>query len=67
MAGEGRGLNVNDPAFGRWVEGTPPGGHQRWTPAFRGEWDAFIEANPNATRQQVLDFMNRLRADPRFQ
>ena len=67
MASEGRGLNVNDSAYGRWVEGTPPGGHQRWTPGFRAEWDAFIEANPNASRGQVLDFLNRLRADPRFQ
>ncbi len=67
FAGEGRGLNVNDPAFGRWVSGTPPGSHQRWTPAFEAEWRGFIQRNTNASRQEVLDFMNQLRADPRFQ
>ncbi|MFM7161860.1 MAG: hypothetical protein ACKO3P_16020, partial [Planctomycetaceae bacterium] len=60
-------VNVNDPAFGRWVDGTPPGKHQQWTPAFRAEWDSFINGNSSASRQEVLDFMNRLRADPRFQ
>jgi hypothetical protein len=66
FAGEGRGLNVNDPAFGRWVSGTPPGGHQRWTAAFEAEWRGFIGRNPNASRQEALGFMNHLRADPRF-
>jgi hypothetical protein len=67
FAGAGRGLNVNDPAFGRWVSGTPPGNHQRWTAAFEAEWRTFIQRNPNATRQEVLDLMHELRGDPRFQ
>jgi hypothetical protein len=67
FAGNGRGLNVNDSAYGRWVSGTPPGNHQRWSAAFEAEWGGFIQRNPNASRQEALDFMNQLRADPRFQ
>jgi hypothetical protein len=62
-----RGLNVNDPRFGRWVEGTPPGGHQRWSAAFDAEWRQFKDRFPNATADDVIAFMNRLRSDPRFQ
>ncbi len=67
FAGEGRGLNVNDPAFGRWVSGTPPGSHQRWSAQFEAQWRQFIVDNPGATRQHVLDFMSGLRSDVRFQ
>lgn len=66
FAREGRGLNVNDPAFGRWVSGSPPGGHQAWSDAFNREWRSFINRNPDATRAQVIDFMLQLRNDPRF-
>jgi len=62
-----RGLNVNDPRFGRWVEGTPPGEHQRWSAAFDAEWRQFIDRFPNATADDVISFMNQLRSDPRFQ
>jgi RHS repeat-associated protein len=67
FAAEGRGLNVNDPAHGRWVSGTPPGDHQRWSGQFEAEWRDFIGRFPDADRQSVLDFMNQLRIDPRFQ
>jgi hypothetical protein len=60
FAGPGRGLNVNDPQFGRWVSGSPHGPHQRWTSAYNDAWQAFIEANPNAKRRQVLDYLNQL-------
>lgn len=60
FAQPGRGLDVNDPAFGRWVQGTPPGQHQNWTRAYENAWTAWIEANSNATRQQVLDFLQSL-------
>jgi RHS repeat-associated protein len=66
FAGRGRGLNVNDPQFGRWVEGTPPGEHQRWTSAYNMEWERFIQQNPSATRPEVLDFMNQLLSSGRF-
>jgi hypothetical protein len=62
-----RGLNVNYPRFGRWVEGTPPGGHQRWSAEFDAEWRQFRLDNPGATADEVIAFMNRLRTDPRFQ
>ena len=62
------GLNVNDPWFGRWIEGTPPGGHQRWTREFQNEWEDFIrKKGDGATREEILEFMERLRGDPRFQ
>ncbi|MEJ5347016.1 MAG: hypothetical protein WHS83_19085 [Chloroflexus sp.] len=66
FAGPGRGLNVNDPQFGRWVSGTPPGSHQRWTAVYEQEWAQFIRANPHATRQQVLAFLDELLKSGRF-
>jgi RHS repeat-associated protein len=61
------GLDIDDPAHGRWVEGTPPGKHQNWSKKFNDEWDEFFDKNPKATREQILDKMNELRVDPRFQ
>jgi RHS repeat-associated protein len=62
-----RGLNVNDPRFGRWVEGTPPGEHLRWSAEFEAEWRKFKDRFPSASAKDVIAFMNRLRTDPRFQ
>ncbi len=62
-----RGLDVNDPRFGRWVEGNPPGTNQTWSDKFDREWADFIRRNPQATEAKILDFMNQLRIDPRFQ
>jgi RHS repeat-associated protein len=67
FAGAGRGLNVNEPRFGRWVEGTPPGQHQHWTHLYQGEWEQFIKDNRRATADEVIDFMYQLRCDRRFQ
>lgn len=61
------GLDIDDPAFGRWVEGGPVGDHQKWSKTFNDEWDAFFDQFPAATRDQILDQMNKLRIDPRFQ
>jgi hypothetical protein len=62
------GLDVNLPQYGRWVDGTPPGRHQNWTPAFQAQWQAFISAEPVScyTQQQILDFMNVLSSSPNF-
>jgi RHS repeat-associated protein len=60
FAGPGRGLNVNDAAFGRWVEGTPPGLHQNWSRRYGRAWAAWISENPNASRQEVLNFLQSL-------
>lgn len=61
------GLDIDDPAYGRWVEGTPPGRQQNWSPAFNKAWEDFFTDTPKPTRQQILREMNRLRSDPRFQ
>jgi hypothetical protein len=61
------GLDVDNPAYGRWVEGTPPGRHQRWSREFNDAWIEFFNQHANPTRRQVLREMNRLRCDPRFQ
>jgi hypothetical protein len=64
---ERAGLDIDNPAYGRWVEGSPPGRHQNWSYEFNQEWRAFFRRKPNPSRQEILDQMNRLRADPRFQ
>jgi hypothetical protein len=61
------GLDIDDPAFGRWVEGGPVGDHQKWSAEFNQEWDDFFRRFPEASREQILEQMNRLRGDPRFQ
>lgn len=61
------GIDIDDPAYGRWVEGGPNGNHQKWSYEFNKEWDKFFEKYPEATLEQVLDFMRILRIDPRFQ
>jgi len=66
FAGPGRALNVNDAAFGRWVQGTPPGLHQKWTPYYEDAWDTWIGVNPNASRQEVLDFLQSLLDSGRY-
>ena len=64
---EHAGLDIHDPAHGRWIEGSPVGGHQKWSAEFNREWDEFFELNPNATRKQILKQKELLRNDPRFQ
>lgn len=64
---EAKGIDINDPAYGRWVEGGPVGNHQKWSKAFNDAWDDFFTRNPDATRGQILQEMRKLRADPRFQ
>jgi hypothetical protein len=61
------GLDINDPKYGRWVEGGPVGDHQKWSKEFEKEWDKFFEKNPEASREEILKHMNDLQADPRFQ
>jgi RHS repeat-associated protein len=59
------GLDINDPAFGRWVEGTPPGDHQRWTQALEREWTEFFEGRDRSP-DEIIAKMLELRSDPRF-
>ncbi|HWE95558.1 MAG TPA: PKD domain-containing protein, partial [Tepidisphaeraceae bacterium] len=70
------GIDVNQAQYGRWVEGTPPGGdpanwrfHQGWTPRFNSDWSAFIEAETAAdragrlyTQAEILDKMASMRS-----
>ncbi|KAA3610782.1 MAG: hypothetical protein DWQ01_07675 [Planctomycetota bacterium] len=64
---ERAGLDIDDPAHGRWVEGGPAGNHQKWTRAFNDEWEAFFNKHPRPSSEQILKERDRLRADPRFQ
>ncbi|MDY7109740.1 MAG: hypothetical protein SYC29_13980 [Planctomycetota bacterium] len=48
------GLDASDVQFGRWVEGTPPGSHQDWSWDYNEAWKQFFDANPEFTREQVL-------------
>jgi hypothetical protein len=66
FAGQGRGLDVNDSQFGRWVEGSPHGPHQNWTAAYEQAWRIFIRNNPNASRQDVLNYLSQLLASGSF-
>ena len=36
------GLDINDPAYGRWVSGGPQGKHQKWSRAFNDAWRGFF-------------------------
>jgi RHS repeat-associated protein len=64
---ERRGIDIDDPQYGRWVEGSPVGRHQNWSAEFNREWEDFFRRNPNASKADILEFMRRLQADPRFQ
>ncbi len=55
------GLNIEDPAYGRWVEGGPVGNHQKWSYEFNKEWREFFKANPKATREEILRKMYEMR------
>jgi hypothetical protein len=64
---EAKGIDINNPAYGRWVEGGPVGNHQKWGAAFNKEWERFFARFPEASREQILQEMQKLRVDPRFQ
>ncbi len=57
FAEKGRGINVNNPAYGRWVEGTPPGKHQSWSAEYEAQWASYIDSYPKATRTDVNSFL----------
>ena len=57
---------MNDPAYGRWVEGTPPGTHQNWSAAYQQEWANFKARYPNAPRSQVLAYLDQLLSSGQF-
>jgi hypothetical protein len=63
FAGEGRGLNVNDPQYGRWVEGAV---HRGWSSQYTQAWRDFQRLFPNATREQVWAYLEQLNVAARF-
>ncbi|MYG15720.1 MAG: hypothetical protein F4207_04730 [Gemmatimonadetes bacterium] len=64
---ERAGLDINDPAYGRWVSGSPQGRHQNWSRAFNDAWRGFFDKFPDATREQILKHMNDLRKSGDFE
>jgi hypothetical protein len=66
FAGSRRGLDVNNPNFGRWVEGTPPGPHQVWHGEYNTAWQTFIDNYPHADKWQVLHYLSQLLSSGKF-
>lgn len=60
-----RGIDINDPRFGRWIEGGPIGGHQKFSREFNQLWENFLARNP--TVDQIFEFMGQMRSNPKFQ
>ena len=60
------GFDINDPRYGRWVEGGPVGNHQKWSKAFNDEWAKFFTNNPEPTQKQILAKFAELRKNPKF-
>ena len=56
---ETRGIDIDDPKYGRWVEGGPIGDHQKWSRRFNEEWEAFLRGNP--TNEEIFDQMEDMR------
>jgi hypothetical protein len=61
------GLDIHDPKYGRWVEGSPTGNHQKWSYDFNKEWETFFRNNKRPSTEKILNKMNELRANPKFQ
>jgi hypothetical protein len=67
------GLDIDAAEYGRWVKGSEQGvenvgTHQNWSYDFNQEWEKFLnrEGIP-PTKEEILQKMNELRNDPRFQ
>lgn len=50
---ENAGVDVNNPKYGSWWD---RGEHQRKSSDYNREWSVFIENNPNATKEEILNF-----------
>ena len=57
-----KGLNVNDPSYGKWVGVN----HQKWTDTYERAWRSFKNFNPDATPAQVLAKLEQLRANKTY-
>ena len=56
---EKRGLDIDDPRYGRWVEGGPYGDHQKWSRKLNDEWEEFLDSGP--TNEQILEKLEQIR------
>jgi len=64
------GIDINKAQYGRWVEHRLAGRkdlHANWSGDFNKEWMKFFKETEPITRKKILEKMNELRADPRFQ
>lgn len=61
-----KGMNVNDPKYGAWVRGGGNGGHQSWSKQYGNVWDDYILDNPSATKNQIENYYNSIRSDPKW-
>lgn len=56
------GINVHDPRWGAWVEGTPPGTHQNWSYEYNQIWREWLDKNREATLEQIIAQAQRMAA-----
>ena len=57
------GINVDHPSLLTWVKRKP---HQSFSPDYTKEWNAFFEAKPNATRDDVLEYAYEMAEKPKY-
>ena len=60
---EAVGLDIHDPAYGRWVGD----GHQKWSREFGRKWRELFGENADPTAEEILAKMNELRATGKYQ
>ena len=61
-----KGLDPNDPQFGRWVKGSPYGPHQKWSSKFSDAWSEYMESSPDASADDIVRFLEQLRSGGTF-
>jgi hypothetical protein len=65
------GIDIDDPQYGRWVEGSPEGNHQRWTREYNDIWENFFKDNKDIPPKELKELIKAKRQelikDPRFQ
>lgn len=65
------GIDIDNPKYGRWVEGSPEGNHQRWTHEYNKIWENFFDDHrgkePKELKKLIEAKRQELINDPRFQ
>jgi hypothetical protein len=57
------GLNIDEPKYGSWVEGTI---HRKWSWAYNQKWFRFLFSEGEKTLEQVLQFGRQLASEYNF-